>query len=263
MTELIFTARALGAAPEYTPIKANHLQADVQLLPVEPITAQITITAQEAFQGVIRIALPVKKDPRFFLPGVIYGTNRGEDPLLVDSNCPRLRHSEEFPASPWWMFRSDRLSHPCAFAWAEGRLLGLAASPYYVVMDGLRTPWEPGVTGEFYQYTGFGCTLVGKADTVTAQIPAGGAIVPNNASVIVYLGEEPNAGPCTMPNVMGLSAAQANKAITNAGLIMRMAGTTTSASGNVFVISQDTPEGTVLAPGDVVTVRFGDSSVLD
>ena len=110
---------------------------------------------------------------------------------------------------------------------------------------------------------GFGCTLVGKADTVTAQIPAGGAIVPNNASVILYLGAEPNTGPCAMPNVVGLSAAQANKAITNAGLIMRMAGTTTSASGNVFVISQDTPEGTVLAPGDVVTIRFGDSSVLD
>ena len=110
---------------------------------------------------------------------------------------------------------------------------------------------------------GLGCTLVGKADTVTSQIPAGGAIVPNNASVILYLGAEPNTGPCAMPNVVGLSAAQANKAITNAGLIMRMAGTTTSASGNVFVISQDTPEGTILAPGDVVTIRFGDSSVLD
>ena len=162
MTELFFTARALGAATEYTPIADHHLRADVRILPGTPAEAEITITAEEAFQGVIRIALPVRKDPRFFLPGVIYGTNRGDAPLLVDSNNPRLRHSSDFPASPWWMFRSDRLSHPCAFAWADGRMMGLAASPYYVVKEGLRTPWEPGITGEFDLYTGFGCTLDGE-----------------------------------------------------------------------------------------------------
>lgn len=162
MTELFFTARALSAATEYTPIADHHLRADVCLLPGAPAEAEITITAEEAFQGVIRIALPVRKDPRFFLPGVIYGTNRGDAPLLVDSNNPRLRHSSDFPASPWWMFRSDRLSHPCAFAWADGHMMGLAASPYYVVKEGLRTPWEPGITGEFDLYTGFGCTLDGE-----------------------------------------------------------------------------------------------------
>ena len=66
-----------------------------------------------------------------------------------------------------------------------------------------------------------------------------------------------------MPDVVGLSAAKANQAITNAGLIMRMAGTTVSSSGNVYAISQETEPGTVLAPGEVVTVRFGDRSVLD
>ena len=110
---------------------------------------------------------------------------------------------------------------------------------------------------------GFGYKLVGASDTVTAQIPAGGAIVPNNASIILYCGAEADTSPCTVPNVVGLSAAEANKAITNAGLIMRIAGTTSSSSGNVYPISQETAEGTDLAPGEVVTVRFGDSSVLD
>ena len=110
---------------------------------------------------------------------------------------------------------------------------------------------------------GFGYKLVGASDTVTAQIPAGGAIVPNNASIILYCGAEADTSPCTVPNVVGLSAAEANKAITNAGLIMRIAGTTSSSSGNVYAISQETAEGTELAPGEVVTVRFGDSSVLD
>ena len=74
-----------------------------------------------------------------------------------------------------------------------------------------------------------------------------------------------SSGPVTaqMPNVVGKSAAEANKALANAGLIMRMAGTTASSSGNVYAISQETAAGTELSPGEVVTVRFGDRSVLD
>ena len=110
---------------------------------------------------------------------------------------------------------------------------------------------------------GFSYTLVGESDTVTDQTPAGGAIVPNNASIILYLGQEASDAPCTVPNVVGKSAAEANQLLTNAGLIMRLAGTTASTSGNVYAISQDAAAGTTLSPGSVVTVRFGDSSVLD
>ncbi|MBQ2739895.1 MAG: PASTA domain-containing protein [Oscillibacter sp.] len=110
---------------------------------------------------------------------------------------------------------------------------------------------------------GFSYKLVGTSDAVTDQLPAGGAIVPNNAQIILYCGGEASTEPCTVPDVVGLSAAKANQAITNAGLIMRMAGTTVSSSGNVYAISQETEPGTVLAPGEVVTVRFGDRSVLD
>ena len=110
---------------------------------------------------------------------------------------------------------------------------------------------------------GFGYTLVGDGATVTDQIPAGGAIVPNNASIILYLGQEASRELCTVPNVVGKSAAEANQLLTNAGLIMRLAGTTASSSGNVYAISQDKAEGTQLSPGSVVTVRFGDGSVLD
>lgn len=162
MLRFVMTARRTGAPEEYTPLAENGLCAQVELLPGSPGTASITLTAQEDFRGVIRIALPVgAADPRFFLPGVIYGTNRGETPLVVDSQCPRLRREEEFPAWPWWMFRSDRLSHPCALAYGGGRLVGFAASPYYLRdQQGARIAWEPGVTGTFDQYAGFGCSLV-------------------------------------------------------------------------------------------------------
>ena len=87
--------------------------------------------------------------------------------------------------------------------------------------------------------------------------------MPNNASIVLYLGEEKNDALRAVPSVIGMTAAEANAAITNAGLIMRVTGATSTESGNVKAISQDREAGAELAPGSVVTVRFGDSSVRD
>ena len=106
---------------------------------------------------------------------------------------------------------------------------------------------------------GFTCTTVGSGDTVTDQTPAGGAIVPNNASIILYLGAEKPNTPCTVPNVVGRTPSEANKALTNAGLIMKVTGATNTggSTGSVTAISQSAEAGTELAAGSVVTVRFG------
>ena len=110
---------------------------------------------------------------------------------------------------------------------------------------------------------GFVYKTVGNGDTVTDQTPAGGAIIPNNATVILYLGAEKSSELCTVPNVVGRTASEANQALTNAGLIMKVTGATSTSSGNVHAISQSVPEGTQVEAGSVITVRFGDSSVLD
>ncbi|MCF2616562.1 PASTA domain-containing protein [Oscillibacter valericigenes] len=107
---------------------------------------------------------------------------------------------------------------------------------------------------------GFACKTVGSGETVTDQTPAGGAIVPNNAIIILYLGAEKSDAPSTVPNVLGKTAAQANQALTDAGLIMKVAGATSATSGNVFAISQDKEAGTELKAGSVVTVQFGSQS---
>ena len=107
---------------------------------------------------------------------------------------------------------------------------------------------------------GFACKTVGNGETVTDQTPAGGAIVPNNANIILYLGTEKSDAPCTVPNVVGKTAAQANQALTDAGLIMKVAGATSATSGNVFAITQDKEPGTELKAGSVVTVQFGSQS---
>ena len=96
------TARALEGAEEYLPFDNHSLRAEI--LPPSPgcpEETQIRITADKPFEGVIRIALGTDKPaaalPRFFLPGFMYGTNRGEAPLVVDSKAPRLRTDEAFP----------------------------------------------------------------------------------------------------------------------------------------------------------------------
>lgn len=110
---------------------------------------------------------------------------------------------------------------------------------------------------------GFAYRTVGSGETVTDQTPVGGAIVPNNATIVLYLGQEKPDTLCTVPNVVGKTASEANRILTNAGLIMKVAGATSSSSGNVYAISQSQAPGTELAAGEVVTVQFGDSSVLD
>ncbi|MBQ9345933.1 MAG: PASTA domain-containing protein [Oscillibacter sp.] len=107
---------------------------------------------------------------------------------------------------------------------------------------------------------GFSIRTVGDGETVTDQVPAGGAVVPANAQIILYMGEEKPNRLSTVPNVIGMDADRANTALTEAGLILKITG---AASGSAVAISQDETPGSGVKPGTVVTVRFGDTSVLD
>lgn len=111
-------------------------------------------------------------------------------------------------------------------------------------------------------HASFSYRLVGDGDTVTDQTPAGGAIVPNNAQIILYLGAEKPDDLCKVPDVLGMSMEKANKTLVDAGLILRVSGTTRGAS-NLLAIRQDKEPGTRLTAGSVVTVQFGDGTVLD
>ena len=110
---------------------------------------------------------------------------------------------------------------------------------------------------------GFSFRTVGSGDTVTDQTPAGGAIVPNSAEIILYLGAEKSGEKCIVPNVVGDSAATANQKIVNAGLIMGVSGATNASSSTVRAISQSIAAGTEVEAGTVVGVQFSDSSVRD
>ncbi|MDE7243221.1 MAG: PASTA domain-containing protein [Oscillospiraceae bacterium] len=99
---------------------------------------------------------------------------------------------------------------------------------------------------------------VGDGETVTDQTPVGGAIIPAGAEIILYMGAEKSTALCTVPNVVGMSAADANKAVTNAGLIMKSTGA--SGTNGVKAIGQSMEAGSEVAAGTVITVQMGQTS---
>ena len=105
--------------------------------------------------------------------------------------------------------------------------------------------------------------IVGDGDTITDQTPAGGAIIPGNATVILYAGAEKATELCTVPNLLGRTASEANSLASNAGLILRFTGATNSASGSIVVLNQDVEAGAQVEPGTVISVQLGDTSLND
>ena len=165
---LIFSARQDIHNPEYISPEACCLAVSDEAAQGDgsacsPLLHRVTIRncGDSAWSGIIRMDLSFDAaSPRFFMPGFLYGTNRGDAPLQTGSKAPRMRKGDpDFPASSWWMTRSDRLSHPAVFAFTGDRIVGLCAAPYFLKTDGRIVPWAPGVSGEWVQYAGFGCDL--------------------------------------------------------------------------------------------------------
>ena len=143
----------------------------------------------------------------------------------------------------------------------------LGISPQYTEEDaGAADTTVPHVVGlteaeaaerlKSYGFTSY--RTVGSGETVTDQTPLGGAIVPAAAEIILYMGEEKSTEPCKVPNVVGLSAAEANRALASAGLIMRSTGA--SGSDGIKAMSQSIPPETEVSPGTVVTVQMGQTA---
>ncbi len=110
---------------------------------------------------------------------------------------------------------------------------------------------------------GFTCKVEGDGESITDQTPVGGAIIPGKSTVVLYAGVDKPDKMCTVPSLVGRTASEANTAATNAGLLLRFTGTTSSESNTVLVFSQDLEAGTEVPAGTVITVRLGDTTVRD
>ena len=110
---------------------------------------------------------------------------------------------------------------------------------------------------------GFACKVEGDGENITDQTPVGGAIIPGKSTVVLYAGAEKSDKMCTVPSLVGRTPSEANTAVTNAGLLIRFTGTTSSESNTVLVFSQEQEAGTEVPAGTVITVRLGDTTVRD
>jgi hypothetical protein len=166
--ELIMTARSIKQEnTDYLAFNEHGLNASIDISGGDgstknPFQAKVCILNENKvkWSGVIHVELPFNKvNPRYFLPAFMYGRNRGECPQNVPNEFPRLRDELNRPSSPWWMVRSDRLSHPVALVYDAGKIYGFCASPYFICSNGVKQQWKPEMEGTFYQYAGFSCSL--------------------------------------------------------------------------------------------------------
>lgn len=120
----------------------------------------------------------------------------------------------------------------------------------------------PQVTGKMLESAttllgehGFQSRTVGEGSTVTAQVPAAGALIPGNSTVILYLGGETPPATAAVPDVRGLAYGAAKDRLEKAGFFIRAeAG---SFDGNESKVkTQSVAAGEMAALGTVITVTL-------
>ncbi len=97
--------------------------------------------------------------------------------------------------------------------------------------------------------------MVGQGTTVTRQLPAAKEVCPKGSTVILYTDQAAERGSIAVPNVLGLSAQQANRTLLNAGLNIRLAGDDVENAQSMAVSQEPAPE-TMVEEGAVITVTF-------
>ena len=113
---------------------------------------------------------------------------------------------------------------------------------------------------------GISVEVVGGGDTVTAQVPSRGSqISKENGKIVLYTDNaDPESRTVTVPEVLGLSAAEANKKLINAGLNIAIKGAQNYEKGSgAIVTSQSVPSGSEVPYGTVVSVEVLHMDVTD
>ena len=100
---------------------------------------------------------------------------------------------------------------------------------------------------------GLDARVIGNGNTVLKQVPARGSSVPSGSKILLYTEDVPEE-MTTVPDLTGMSPAQANTELTNRGLNIKFDGGAAQQSG-AKVVSQDIAKDTQVPKGTVVSVH--------
>lgn len=103
-------------------------------------------------------------------------------------------------------------------------------------------------------WRGFQYEIIGEGDTVTAQVPeAGSKISSDTGLLILYTGDETPSDSVEVPDLMEMSAYNANNVAVSAGLNVIFTGYT---NGTATVISQSLPAGSWVPRGSIIEIEL-------
>ncbi|MBE6551079.1 MAG: PASTA domain-containing protein [Ruminococcaceae bacterium] len=98
--------------------------------------------------------------------------------------------------------------------------------------------------------------IIGDGDKVTNQVPAHGTSLMANGTVVLYTNNIAPEETVRVPNVIGLTAAAANKELTNAGLNIAIVDSTFDKLEGAIAIKQSIDSNEKVVPGTVISVEF-------
>ena len=105
---------------------------------------------------------------------------------------------------------------------------------------------------------GLKAEYIGSTDgtEVTGQVPSAGTVMPSGSTVMLYMGDIPLSDyrMTTVPNVIGRTVEEANKALSEAGLNISITGAATGSEAKA--VSQSVNSGLVVYRGSVIEVNF-------
>lgn len=116
--------------------------------------------------------------------------------------------------------------------------------------------WHAENAAQILTQVGISCKFVGEGMYVMAQMPIEGAqILKKGACITLTLGKTKQE-TVEVPLVVGMTAAEANQALINAGFNIKVIGARDYWRSNKIVTAQDVAQGALLPRGTVITLRF-------